>query len=495
MPELGDPISERELDVLNCLAEGDSNREIAEKLSISHNTVKVHVRNIFSKLGVSSRTEATTVALQKGVLSIPGIDVDEADEEAGEGGNGEAPQEAERGERILDSVPDAGRSSFSSADDSGSAVEEVPTTQPEEIGRQPPARLPLYIIGLIAVSALLLAGLAAGGFLNGGATAEPTPPVVETEASPPADLFPETEIGENWFSSRPLPRPRARMALATVGLDLYVIGGETASGIDSSVTIFETQGRRWRAGASKLTAIADAAADVLAGEIYVVGGYGDNGRATAVVEAYSPLNDGWRPVTPLPQAVAGATVLTTNGRLYVFGGEDRSSVLDEAFVYEPATQEWRELPSLQQARTFAVGGVLGGKVYVVGGSDGQKALASCELFDPLSETWDMCPEMQEARAAAGASVLLNKLYVLGGGLDDQVTSGELYDGNSNSWSRIETPMLADSPGWPHLGVASVETHIYALGGMLQGELSDELYVYRPLVYQFFIPAASAGREG
>ncbi len=65
-------LSERELDVLRLAAEGLTNREIAQKLSISHNTVKVHLSNIFEKIGVASRTEATVYAIEHRIVSMPG---------------------------------------------------------------------------------------------------------------------------------------------------------------------------------------------------------------------------------------------------------------------------------------------------------------------------------------------------------------------------------------------------------------------------------------
>ena len=55
---LPEPLTEREREVLHLLAEGLSNREIAERLFLSVDTVKVHTRNIYSKLGVNSRTQA-----------------------------------------------------------------------------------------------------------------------------------------------------------------------------------------------------------------------------------------------------------------------------------------------------------------------------------------------------------------------------------------------------------------------------------------------------
>jgi DNA-binding CsgD family transcriptional regulator len=64
-------LSPREYEVLAIIAEGRTNREIAERLFISERTVAVHVRNILAKLGVSGRVEATSVAIRLGL--VPGV--------------------------------------------------------------------------------------------------------------------------------------------------------------------------------------------------------------------------------------------------------------------------------------------------------------------------------------------------------------------------------------------------------------------------------------
>ena len=63
-------LSERELEILRLVASGLSNKEIAAQLVLSPNTVKVHLRNIFGKIGVQSRTEATMVAVRQGWVSV-----------------------------------------------------------------------------------------------------------------------------------------------------------------------------------------------------------------------------------------------------------------------------------------------------------------------------------------------------------------------------------------------------------------------------------------
>ena len=67
-PKLGDDLNEREREVLALLAQGLSNKEIAERLFFSVATVKYHVRVLFSKLGASSRAEAVALAWQHNLI-------------------------------------------------------------------------------------------------------------------------------------------------------------------------------------------------------------------------------------------------------------------------------------------------------------------------------------------------------------------------------------------------------------------------------------------
>ncbi|MEO0377131.1 MAG: response regulator transcription factor [Cyanobacteria bacterium P01_A01_bin.17] len=66
----GAALTDRELEVLQFLSKGNSNQDIADHLSISEGTVKFHVNNIFSKLGVSDRTQAVITALKRGLARL-----------------------------------------------------------------------------------------------------------------------------------------------------------------------------------------------------------------------------------------------------------------------------------------------------------------------------------------------------------------------------------------------------------------------------------------
>jgi DNA-binding NarL/FixJ family response regulator len=62
------PLSEREIEILQLLAEGLSNKQISEKVSLSENTVKYHLKNILHKLNVQNRTEAVMYALRNDLV-------------------------------------------------------------------------------------------------------------------------------------------------------------------------------------------------------------------------------------------------------------------------------------------------------------------------------------------------------------------------------------------------------------------------------------------
>ncbi len=455
MAKPGETLSERELDVLQCVSRGASNKEIASELSISQNTVKVHLRNIYTKLAVSSRTEATTAAIQQGYIVVPNVDGFDAQAET---------------ETITE--------------DDTSPVQEISSTSAASEEAQGRNWRMLLLLSLLVISVIVIAFLGREVLNQDQATVTPEP-------------FAEKAIADShWLISRPMPEGRSNMAVAAVGLDIYQIGGETAEGIDGRVTVFDSVNRVWRDAAPKPTPVADVTAVELFGELYVPGGRLENGQVTAVVEAYSPTQDAWRPVASLPRPLAGGLTISDGAFLYVFGGWDGETFLDTAFKYDPSADSWRPLPAMPQGQAFTTGGELTGKLAVVGGENEQGKSSKCHLFDPVEEEWSTCADMLQPRTAAGAAVLLNKLYVIGGSVNrgDEPSFSEVYDPQSETWQIVNTPTLEDRDSWSHAGVGHVETRIYVLGGRDGENFLDETLVYAPLVYQTFIPSASTGNE-
>jgi DNA-binding NarL/FixJ family response regulator len=65
-----DQVTPREVEVLQLVAAGNRNRDVAARLSITEETVKVHVKNVIAKLGANDRTHAVTIALRRGILRL-----------------------------------------------------------------------------------------------------------------------------------------------------------------------------------------------------------------------------------------------------------------------------------------------------------------------------------------------------------------------------------------------------------------------------------------
>lgn len=458
MAEPGETLSDRELAVLECLVDGSTNREIAQSLHISHNTVKVHLRNIFTKLDVSSRTEATAVALQKGLLSLPGLETTDEDADPN------------------DAVAEGTAESNSTTSTPANTV--PPAAQLERSHRW--RNLSLALGGLLIIILLILLALQ---FLGGD--------TLDRSSQPPEEI----QIGDTrWYTSTSLPRPTTNMALATVGLNLYEIGGEVSAGVVNLVNIYETDSGRWRSGAAKPTAVADTTSAVLFGEIFVIGGRLSDGQPTAIVEAYSPTNNAWRQIPPLPKPTSGALALSNGNTIFVFGGWDGTSYLSDSYIYDLNSDSWAPLPPMPTERAFATGGLLAGSFYVVGGQNEAGELAVCEYFNPIEESWSECPEMNHPRAGAGAAVLVaegnNQLYVIGGGIDSVTLDSEFYDSTLGIWRPIDMPML-ETQSWHNLAVSNIETRIFAFGGRQGDEIIKQGYVFSPFIHQTFLPAVGA----
>ncbi len=419
-------LSDRELDVLELLATGASNKEIATELSISMNTVKVHLRNIYAKTGTSSRTEAAMQAVRQGLLSPADV------------------------------------------------MTARPTGQEAAESLGPPGlwdrifRIRWLLAGLLGLSILVTMLLLYGSLraspeqtLNGGSSLSATEP-------------------PRWQQMAVLPTPRRGLAVVAFDSQIFAIAGEGAAGVTGLVDRYDPATDQWTSRSPKPVPVADVSAVVIGGRVFMPGGRLAGGQVIDRLEIYDPLQDVWETGESMPAARSAYALAAFEGRLYVFGGWDGAAFVNTVYMYTPDRDEWQSIEPLPEAAGFAVAATAGGSIYVLGGETESGPAATNLQFRPDrvgsgTEVYlDRAP-IPEARYAMGVASIADIIHIIGGEGSEPVLPGLKYFPERNEWEAFDLP---EAVGWSYLGAAAIGSDFYALGGV-----SGEALVGRNLIYK------------
>ena len=432
-------LSERELEILHLVATGASNKQIAHQLSISANTVKVHLRNIFSKIEVNSRTEAAMYAVSAGL-------VEPVSNPAGDGFT------------VLQ------------GDEGGSMAVQDTAAIPVEGARN-------RRLWWISIAAIFLVIFALGAFLLG----RQGRPAAGSQGSPAQS--------PRWVYEAGLQIPRKGLGVAAYENQIYAIGGETPEGVTDSVERYNPGRNQWQKLSPIPVALADVSAAVIGGEIYVPGGRMASGQLSDQLEVYNIFEDRWETRKVMPVALSAYALVPFEGKLYVFGGWDGSRFVNNVYEYDPSADDWSEQTPMPTARGYAGAAVAGGKIYVIGGFDGKKALAVNETYLPERDlageiSWSKAKALPQARYAMGIASLADIVHVVGGKGDKGVVLTPLdYFPQSDEWQMIQSPFQET---WSSLGLVPLETRLHAVGGELDGKPTGMTLSYQA-IYTISIP--------
>ncbi len=452
-------LSERELEILRLVATGASNKEIASQLFLSPNTVKVHLRNVFAKIGVQSRTEATMYAVRQGWVDVP------ADARTQPGVEElEAAVEVELQPELM-------------------AEAKLPAPRPRAV--EPPLPWPQRI-ALVVAMALVLVGLGVTWPRAAATNGDVGNPFSDL---PGQNVSLSTSGGDSrWQPGALMPTPRGRLALTSLRGKLYVIGGITSpGGVTGAVEVYDAVRNTWSSAASKPTPVANVAAATLNGKLIVPGGYTASGAPTSAVEVYDPEADAWSSGTALPSPAFAYALAVYNDKLYLFGGTTgRNNVyLGQTLAYDPTTERWTAHTPMPTPRGFAAAATLDRAIYVVGGYDGRREFTTCERYWPDRDMWEACAPLAVGRGGLGLAAIAGRLYAVGGGWSGYLAFGERYDPAANTWSPIETPLAGE---WRNLAVATFRTDLFAVGGWSGQSYLAVTEKYSPFPFQIFIPS-------
>jgi DNA-binding CsgD family transcriptional regulator len=494
-------ISEREREILRLVATGATNQQIAQQLNISINTVKVHLRNIFGKIGVVSRTEATLYAVRSGLVSVERAGgatavADEPDEPRAErSALGAVPLTTpeivpappaavdEPAPPLVQAAPPA---ATEPAPLLAPATLPAAATEPSAPGPQPSAKRLQPASFALHPSTIALALLLVGGLIAFVLFRQQAPAVSPTAQPGPA----LPAAGERWRALAPMPQPRAGHALAPVTLNgssyLFAIGGQGPAGVSGDVLRYDIASDSWARYTAKSTPVADVSAVVIGGKIYVPGGRTADGSISPALEVYDPQSDTWDELAPMPAPRSRYGLAAVEGKLYLFGGWDGADYAADVWQYTPDTNAWAELTPMPAPRADAAAAVLDEQVFLIGGENAGGALTRNERYSPAAEgqgsPWTVRAPLPEPRSSLAAAAAAGRIFAFGG------PRGALaYNSARDSWEPVELPAeleLSDLRA-QFLG----DGRIYLVGGSGPQGLSAGAYEYLAL-FVVTIPVTS-----
>lgn len=444
--EPGEPLSEREIEIVELVAAGLTNREIAIRTYLSPNTVKVHLRNIFAKTGVGSRTELTVLAMQEGWITVPGV--------------------TDATDGTIESVP----------------AEVIVQMEPETpiLPPWPRARWAALAAGmLVAFVALLLPRQPAGQ------AAVPTGSGLVDQTV--AERVPDVPVGENgdarWDELTPLPVRRARMGITSLGDSIYVVGGSIEDGLTGRLDIYDIATTLWRSGAERPVALANVGIVALVDKFLVPGGCDASGMPQVVTHLYDPQSDTWSEAAPLPQPLCAYALTGYGGRAYLFGGWNGAEYQAVSYVYDSASDTWTEIARPAEARGFGAAATLVDRIFYVGGYDDKREWSTCEVYLPEANRWESCAPMLLPRGGLGLAAIGGRVYAIGGGWTAYLGFNERYDPANDTWTVVQTPIVGE---WRNLGLTAWDTSLYVVGGW-SGDYLNRVYAIEVLPWRVFIP--------
>lgn len=429
-------LSERELEILKLVATGVSNKEIAQRLYISTNTVKVHLKNIFNKIGVVSRTEAAMFAVKVGLIP-------------------EIVQLKEESENYLKEIEG-----------------QTKTIAP----RNQWYRIVLFLV-LIGIS--IGVGIYAFWQLNQAQTFAENNQNLPTPSPIP-----------RWWEKASMITPRKNMAVVAYENQIYAIGGETVSGITNVVEKYDLTTDAWTTITPLPMPLSEASGVVIGGLIFIPGGKSADGKILKTLQVYDPHHDQWDELASLPTPLCGYAIAAYEGKLYLFGGWDGKKVVNTVLEYNPVSNKWTLKKQMPTARAYAGAASAGGKIFVVGGFDGEKGLKVNEgyfpdLDDGENNPWQVNAPLPEPRYAMGIASMADIIYVIGG-YSTPTGNGSIlqYFPQQNTWQAGEIPPMEFGS---HLGMVPIGTEIFLLGGEKENESISGYFGFYKAIYTISIP--------